>query len=142
VLCPVDHTEHDFVDAPKPSTKKKTEKEKERERAEREQAQKAAEFYRKKQEESGRPVNPREALKRTADNNWVHVTCAIWTPEVKFENPKTLGPSEGIPSIPRARYDEVCKACTRKGGACVSCHHCKASGKLTLLILSSHPPAD
>ncbi|KAH6691619.1 SANT domain-containing protein [Plectosphaerella plurivora] len=126
VLCPHDRTEHDFVDAPKPSTKKKTEKEKERERSEREQAQKAAEFYRKKQEDSGRPVNPREALKRTADNNWVHVTCAIWTPEVKFENPKALGPSEGIPSIPRARYDEVCKACNHKGGACVACHHCKA----------------
>lgn len=130
VLCPVEHTEHDFVEAPKPSTsKKKTEKDKERERSEREKAEQAAEYYRKKQEETNRPVNPREPLKRTADNNWVHITCAVWTPEVKFGNPRTLAPSEGIPSIPRGRYDEVCKACGHKGGACVSCHHCKASGK-------------
>ncbi|KAH6660153.1 hypothetical protein BKA67DRAFT_42112 [Truncatella angustata] len=127
VLCPVESTEHDFVEPPKMSVhKKKTEKDKERERQEREAAQKAAEYYRKKQEETNRPVNPREPLKRTADNNWVHVTCAIWTPEVKFGSAKALNPSEGIPSIPRARYEEVCKACKKTGGACVGCHQCKA----------------
>ncbi|OLN88561.1 E3 ubiquitin-protein ligase SNT2 [Colletotrichum chlorophyti] len=126
VLCPIEHTEHDFVEAPKVSaSKKKSEKEKERERIEREQAQKAADYYRKKQEETNRPVNPREPLKRTADNNWVHVTCAVYTAEVKFGNAKALSPSEGIPSIPRVRYDEVCKACGHKGGACVACHHCR-----------------
>lgn len=87
---------------------------------------KAAEHYRKRQEDLGRPVNPREPLKRTADNNWVHVTCAVFTPEVKFGNAKALEPSEGIPSIPRARYQEVCKVCKSQGGACVACHHCRA----------------
>lgn len=96
---------------------------------ERELAVKAAEYYKKKQEETNRPVNPREPLKRTADNNWVHVTCAVWTPEVKFAMAKALGPCEGIPSIPRARYAEVCKACKKQGGACVACHHCRAPGK-------------
>jgi len=72
-----------------------------------------------------RPVDPREPLKRTADNNWVHVTCAVWTPEVKFGNAKALGPSEGIPLIPRARYAEVCRVCKKDGGACVSCHSCR-----------------
>ncbi|GKT42202.1 E3 ubiquitin-protein ligase SNT2 [Colletotrichum spaethianum] len=91
VLCPIEHTEHDFVEQPKISaSKKKSEKEKERERVEREQAQKAADYYKKKQEENNRPVNPREPLKRTADNNWVHVTCAVWTAEVKFGNAKAL----------------------------------------------------
>lgn len=88
-------------------------------------ARKAAEYYRKRQEELNRPVNPREPLKRTADNNWVHVTCAIWTSEVKFGNAKALEPSEGIPSIPRARYEETCQACNQQGGACVSCHQCR-----------------
>lgn len=87
---------------------------------------KAAEFYRKRQEELGRPIIPREPLKKTADNNWVHVTCAVFTPEVKFGNAKSLEPSEGISSIPRTRYQEVCKACKQQGGACVSCHHCRA----------------
>ncbi|KAI0140958.1 hypothetical protein F4776DRAFT_653726 [Hypoxylon sp. NC0597] len=126
VLCPVEFTEHDFIEPPKNTHKKKTEKEKEKERQDRELAQKAADYYRKKQEEMNRPVNPREPLKRTADNNWVHVTCAVWMPEVKFGNALALGPSEGIPSIPRSRYEEVCKVCKQKGGACVSCHHCRA----------------
>ncbi|KAI1455710.1 hypothetical protein F4805DRAFT_459545 [Annulohypoxylon moriforme] len=125
VLCPVEFTEHDFVEPPKNSHKKKTEKEKEKERLDRELAHKAAEYYRKRQEEMNRPVNPREPLKRTADNNWVHVTCSVWMPEIKFGNALALGPSEGIPSIPRSRYDEVCKVCKKKGGACVTCHHCR-----------------
>ncbi|KAM5351653.1 hypothetical protein ACJ41O_004376 [Fusarium nematophilum] len=128
VLCPVEHTEHDFVEQPKLThhKKKMSEKDRERERMEVQQARKAAEFYRKKQEEMNRPVNPREPLKRTADNNWVHVTCAVWTPEVKFGNAKALEPSEGIPSIPRSRYDETCQACNKKDGACVYCHQCRA----------------
>lgn len=126
MLCPIESTEHDFVEPPKNTHKKKTEKDREKERQEREAAQKAADYYRKKQEELHRPVNPREPLKRTTDNNWVHVTCAVWAPEVKFGNAKALSPSEGIPSIPRSRYDEVCKICKQKGGACISCHQCKA----------------
>lgn len=126
VLCPVEHTEHDFVGPPKIPHKKRTEKDRERERVERENAVKAAEYHQKRQEELNRPANPREPLKRTADNNWVHVTCAVWTPEVKFGNAKALAPSEGIPSIPRSRYTEVCKACKKTGGACVSCSHCRA----------------
>jgi hypothetical protein len=129
ILCPVEHTEHDFVEPPKVTHKKKTEKERERDRIEREAAQRVADFYRKKQEEMNKPVNPREPLKRTANNNWVHVTCAVFTPEVKFGNAKALEPSEGIPSIASARYDEVCKVCKQKNGACVGCHSCKAPGK-------------
>ncbi|KAM0341722.1 hypothetical protein ACHAPU_009855 [Fusarium lateritium] len=126
VLCPVEYTEHDFVEQPKPThhKKKMSEKDRERERLEVQQARKAAEFYRKKQEDMNRPVNPREPLKRTADNNWVHVTCAVWTPEVKFGNAKALEPSEGIPSIPRNRYSEACQVCNKNDGACVSCHQC------------------
>jgi hypothetical protein len=129
-LCPIEFTEQDFIEPPKISHKKKTEKEREKDRIERESAMKAADYYRKKQEELGRPLNPREPLKRTANNNWVHVTCAVWTPEVKFGNAKALEPSEGIPSIPAARYDETCKACKKRdNGACVACHVCRAPGK-------------
>ncbi|KAH0544478.1 hypothetical protein FGG08_001376 [Glutinoglossum americanum] len=96
VLCPVDYTEHEFVDPPKISHKKKTDKEREKERAERDAAIAAAEYYRKKQEDMNRPTNPREPLKRTAGNNWVHVICAVWAPEIKFGNAKALEPCEGI----------------------------------------------
>lgn len=93
---------------------------------EKEAALKAAEYYKQKQIDMNRPVNPREPLKRTADNNWVHVTCAVFTPEVKFGLAKALSPAEGIPSIPRARYAETCKACKKTGGACVACAQCHA----------------
>ncbi|KAG9230211.1 hypothetical protein BJ875DRAFT_472824 [Amylocarpus encephaloides] len=126
MLCPVDYTEHDFVEPPKISHKKKSEKEREKDRLERVNAQKVADFFQKKQEDLNKPVNPREPLKRTANNNWVHVTCAVFTPEVKFGNAKALEPSEGIPSIASARYQETCKACKQKGGACVACHSCRA----------------
>ncbi|TVY83425.1 Lid2 complex component snt2 [Lachnellula suecica] len=126
MLCPVEFTEHDFVEPPKISHKKKSDKEREREKVERENALKVADYFRKKQEELNKPVNPREPLKRTANNNWVHVTCAVFTPEVKFGNAKALEPSEGIPSIASARYDEICKACKQKGGACVACFSCRS----------------
>ncbi len=117
-----------MVETPKPGNKKKSEKERERERLDRESAVAAAELYRLKQEEMNRPTNPREALKRTAGNNWVHVTCAVWTPEIKFANAKALEPSEGIGTIPRARYEQICKVCQSSKGACVSCHQCHAPG--------------
>jgi hypothetical protein len=125
MLCPVTVTPQDFVDPPKVSHKKRTDKERERDRLEKEMAVKAVELYKKRQEELGRPVFPREPLKRTANNNWVHVTCAVWTPEVKFGNAKLLEPSEGIPLIPEARYSEVCTVCKTMQGACVHCHTCK-----------------
>ena len=123
----MESTEQDFVEQPKLThhKKKMSEKDRERERLEVQQARKAAEFYRKRQEELNRPLNPREPLKRTADNNWVHVSCAVWTPEVKFGNAKALEPSEGIPSIPRSRYEEICQACNQTGGACIACHQCR-----------------
>lgn len=131
MLCPVEHTDYDFVIEPSRNTqKKKSEKDRDRERVERETNVKAAEYYQKRQEEMNRPPHPRQPLKRTANNNWVHVTCAVFTPEVRFGNAKALEPSEGIPSIPSARYDEICKACKRNGGACVGCHMCRAPGKL------------
>ncbi|KFY79588.1 hypothetical protein V499_01433 [Pseudogymnoascus sp. VKM F-103] len=107
MLCPIESTPQDFLEPIKPSHKKKNDKDREKDRVERELAIKAAEFYRKKQEEMNRPIIPREPLKRTANNNWVHVTCAVWTPEVKFGQGKALERSEGIPSIPSARYDET-----------------------------------
>ncbi|KAI1263127.1 hypothetical protein F5Y18DRAFT_429599 [Xylariaceae sp. FL1019] len=126
VLCPVEKSEHDFLEPPKNTHKKKTEKDREKERNDRELAVKAVELYRKRQLELNRPISPREPLKRTAANNWVHVTCAVWHNEIKFGNAKALSLSEGIQSIPRAKYDDVCKVCNQQAGACVHCHTCRA----------------
>ena len=131
MLCPVESTVHDFVGPPKVSHKKKSEKDREKDRIEREIAVKDAEFFQKKQEEMNKPLNPREPLKQTSANNWVHVTCAAFTPEIKFGKAEALMPSEDIASIPLTRWRDTCKECKQDvPGACVPCRSCRASGKI------------
>jgi hypothetical protein len=115
------------VEPPKVSHKKKTDREREKERQEKELCEELEQRYIQSQEAKGKPTRPREALKRTADNKWVHVSCALWTPEIRFSNATTLDVAEGIPLIPRVRREQVCKLCKTASGACVSCHHCHAN---------------
>ncbi|GFN15546.1 DNA-binding E3 ubiquitin-protein ligase SNT2 [Aspergillus tubingensis] len=122
VLCPVTWTEHELMEAPRSTHKKKTERDREKERLEKEMVNEAIKLYRQRQEAVGKPIGPREPLKRTAGNNWVHVTCAMWTPEIKFGNAKELEPAEGFSLIPRDRWRDVCKICKSDKGACVPCH--------------------
>jgi hypothetical protein len=93
---------------------------------EKELVDKAKEDYRLQQEQKGRPLIPREPLKRTADNNWVHVYCALWHPEIKFSSATRLDMVEGI-GAPTLRYDAVCKLCKTTDGACASCLQCHAT---------------
>lgn len=93
---------------------------------EKELVDKAKEDYRLQQLEKGRPLVPREPLKRTADNNWVHVYCALWHAEIKFSNAARFDMVEGI-GARTLRYDVVCKLCKTTQGACVSCLQCHAN---------------
>lgn len=47
------------------------------------------------------------ALKRTADDQWVHVLCALYMPEVSFGHPTTLEPIVGVENIPRDKWNKV-----------------------------------
>lgn len=130
VLCTVAHTEHDFAEPPKHLGKKKNEKDRERDRLDRENAQRAADYFRKKQVEMNKPTNPREALKRTMYNNWVHVTCAAFTPEIKFGQSKAMEPVEGVLSALAAKNNDSCKICKQKSPVSfVGCHTCRAQSK-------------
>lgn len=115
VLCPVKHTLQELMEPLRSSHKKKSDREREKERIEREIIQEASRRWRVEQEAAGRPVNPREALKRTAWNNWVHITCALWTKEIKFGNSELLDDAEGVGFIPPERYEPVCKICKHGG---------------------------
>jgi hypothetical protein len=108
------------------SHKKKTDRDREKERLEKELIDRAREDYRLRQLDKGRPLLPREPLKRTADNNWVHVQCALWHPEIKFSNAARFDMVEGI-GAPTLRYDAVCKLCKTSHGACASCLQCQAT---------------
>src|SRR2546423_315643 len=107
---------------PEAMPEKKTDREREKERKEKEMVEEAVRLYRQQQEAAGRPANPREALKRTAWNNWVHVTCAIWTPEIKFGIAEILEPAEGVGFIPADRFDAPCKICKQTRFPTVKCH--------------------
>ncbi|KAI5205647.1 hypothetical protein E4T38_04235 [Aureobasidium subglaciale] len=127
-LCPIEETAHEMLEPPRVTHKKKSDREREKERLEKELMDSVQLDYSKKQANLNRPINPREPLKRTDGNNWVHVQCAIWTPEIRFSDASLLERAEGLSAIPMERYEAVCKVCKKNNhGACVSCLHCRAN---------------
>jgi hypothetical protein len=135
-LCLTEETQIDLVEPPRISHRKKNDREKEKERMEKELADAMRAEYRANQLAANRPPGPREPLKCTTGNNWVHVYCAVWAPEIRFSNAKTLQAAEGFQLIPQARFEAVCKLCKNKdhqnrvrdnAGACINCFQCNAS---------------
>lgn len=47
------------------------------------------------------------ALKKTIGNNWVHLICAIWIPEVKFGDTCLMNPVECIGHIDPNKWQMV-----------------------------------
>ena len=128
VLCSVRaYTDTELMEPPKVSHKKKSDREREKERLERELVVTATELYHRDQKAKGRPEQPRQPLKRTSGNNWVHVVCAIFHPEIKFGEPQRLEPAEGFGAVPIAKYNAVCKLCKKTDGACIVCSHCQGN---------------
>ena len=128
VLCPVrEYTDKEMMEPPKVSHKKKTDREREKERIERELVESFTETYRREKREKGKPEDPRQPLKRTSGNNWVHVVCAVFHYEIKFGDPQRLEPAEGFGAIPVSRHGPMCKLCKISKGAIVGCSQCQAT---------------
>lgn len=135
-LCLTEETLTELIEPSRVTHKKKTDREKEKERLEKELADVMRAEYTTKQITLNRPILPREPLKRTTGNNWVHAYCAVWMPEIRFSNAKTLEVAEGFQNIPPAKFEAICKLCKNKDhqnvvrsdkGACVSCFQCHAN---------------
>jgi hypothetical protein len=121
ILCPVHVTQRELVEPPRVSHKKKNDRERDRERIEKQLAAQLGEQYRQQQKDRGRPQLPREALKRTTDNNWVHITCATFIPDIKFSRARTLEAAEGVPFALQKRKGFQCCVCKETEGATVAC---------------------
>ena len=127
VLCPLQPVEQELMEPPRVSHKKKTDREREKERLEREMVLEATNMYYRDQEAKGRPLHPREPLKRTSGNNWIHLICSMWIPELKYGDAKLFEPVEGVSSIPQSRYEQVCKICKEVRGVCITCKQCSTT---------------
>ncbi|EMF10671.1 uncharacterized protein SEPMUDRAFT_49440 [Sphaerulina musiva SO2202] len=135
-LCLTEETLIDLVEPPRVSHKKKTDREREKERLEKELADGMRNEYRNRQLAHHRPTLPREPLKRTTGNNWVHVACGLWANEIKYSDAQKLEIAEGFQLIPQARFEAVCKLCKNRdhkskfrenAGACINCSQCQAA---------------
>ena len=63
------------------------------------------------------------AFKQTVDNKWCHVVCALWIPEISFQNPVFLEPIDGLRNVPKARWNLKCYICKKSGcGASIQCN--------------------
>lgn len=67
------------------------------------------------------PLTALDAFKPTECNNWAHVLCAVWMPEVVFSDVNRLKLVESCGNLPTWRYEAVCSICNVHTGACVSC---------------------
>lgn len=85
------------------------------------------------------PVNclfcPNEggAFKQTNTNQWAHLLCAIWIPEVGVSNAIYMEPIDMIENVPKSRWKLTCAICKKRQGACIQCDnkHCFSAFHVT-----------
>ncbi|XP_028657499.1 protein Jade-1 [Erpetoichthys calabaricus] len=62
------------------------------------------------------------AMKPTpSGTKWVHVSCALWIPEVSIGSPEKMEPITKVSHIPSSRWALICRLCKEKTGACIQC---------------------
>lgn len=62
------------------------------------------------------------AMKPTrSGTKWVHVSCALWIPEVSIGSPEKMEPITKVSHIPSSRWALTCSLCSEKTGACIQC---------------------
>ncbi|XP_072518660.1 protein Jade-1 isoform X2 [Salminus brasiliensis] len=62
------------------------------------------------------------ALKPTrSGTKWVHVSCALWIPEVSIGCPEKMEPITKVSHIPASRWALSCNLCQEHTGTCIQC---------------------
>ncbi|VDD82588.1 unnamed protein product [Mesocestoides corti] len=74
------------------------------------------------------------AMKLVDDyKSWCHVSCALWVPEVAFEDVELMEPITKLTDIPQARKNLLCSLCKIHCGAPIQCSvkKCKVAFHVT-----------
>ncbi|GIY72101.1 protein Jade-1 [Caerostris darwini] len=73
------------------------------------------------------------AMKLTRSQSWAHVSCAVWIPELSFQDFIKMEPIVGTSKIPENRWSLTCSLCKKKNGVCITCSEkgCKTSFHVT-----------
>ncbi|XP_047201704.1 protein Jade-1 isoform X2 [Girardinichthys multiradiatus] len=77
------------------------------------------------------------AMKPTrSGTKWVHVSCALWIPEVSIGNPEKMEPITNVSHIPSNRWALICCLCKEKTGACIQCSakNCRTAFHVTCAL--------
>ncbi|KAG9344003.1 hypothetical protein JZ751_012479 [Albula glossodonta] len=77
------------------------------------------------------------AMKPTrSGTKWVHVSCALWIPEVSIGNPEKMEPIMNVSQIPSNRWALLCCLCKEKTGACIQCSakNCRTAFHVTCAL--------
>ncbi|XP_026195459.1 protein Jade-1 isoform X1 [Anabas testudineus] len=80
------------------------------------------------------------AMKPTrSGTKWVHVSCALWIPEVSIGNPEKMEPITNVSHIPSNRWALICCLCKEKTGACIQCSakNCRTAFHVTCGLTAS-----
>ncbi|PPQ93874.1 hypothetical protein CVT25_013583 [Psilocybe cyanescens] len=64
------------------------------------------------------------ACKPTEGQGWVHILCAVFTPELTFADPSRLRLVEGVNTIVRHKWATKCCLCGETEGAAIRCSDC------------------
>lgn len=78
--------------------------------------------------------NPAGAMKSTSNGDqWAHVSCALWIPEVSIGCPEKMEPILRVSHIPGSRWALICALCRDRVGACIQCSvkQCKVAYHVT-----------
>ncbi|GAA5910796.1 uncharacterized protein JCM6883_000321 [Sporobolomyces salmoneus] len=71
------------------------------------------------------PLNALDALKPTESNNFVHLLCSIWHPELRFSEPSLFKTVEAFANLSMQRAREKCCICHQRGvGVTIQCQEC------------------
>ncbi|EKX55161.1 hypothetical protein GUITHDRAFT_60047, partial [Guillardia theta CCMP2712] len=61
-------------------------------------------------------------LKRAVTGEWLHLQCALWIDEIRFDQPEKLDEITGVQDVSKDRLKLVCQICKQEGrGACIQC---------------------